>query len=91
MSSRDPEKRRNVRTDETAVTDITIGPDGRLYIFGASTPVLEALEAAGLADEKLRRRLDRLRAVSQAKTQKTENPLDKLDAVTRSKHGEQPQ
>ena len=48
-------------------------------------PVLEVLEAAGLGDEKLRRRLDRLRAVSQDKTQKTENPLDKPAAVAHSK------
>jgi hypothetical protein len=54
--------------DETAITDITIGPDGCVYIFGASMPVLEVLEAAGLGGEKLRRRLDRLRAVFTDKT-----------------------
>ena len=29
--------------DETSVTDLEIGPDGRVYIFGASRQVLEIL------------------------------------------------
>jgi hypothetical protein len=73
MSSRDPERPRNVLQDETAMTDITIGPDGRVYIFGASMPVLEVLEAAGLGGENLRRRLDRLRAIFRDKKQENEN------------------
>jgi hypothetical protein len=29
--------------DETAITEITIEPDGRVYVFGTSQPVLEVL------------------------------------------------
>lgn len=32
-----------VLQDETTVTDITIGADGRIFIFGTSLQVLEAL------------------------------------------------
>jgi hypothetical protein len=29
--------------DETELTEITIQPDGRIYVFGASLPVLQIL------------------------------------------------
>ncbi len=35
--------------DETAITEITIGPDGRIYVFGMSQEVLQVL--AGLCPE----------------------------------------
>ena len=72
MSSRDPDRLQNVPQDETAITDITIGPDGRVYIFGASMPVLEVLEAAGLGGTILRRRLDRLRDFPRQKSKQRE-------------------
>lgn len=43
--------------DETSITDIEIGPDGRIYIFGASREILELLQDLGFADEHLRVRL----------------------------------
>lgn len=46
---------------EERMTEISIAPDGRLYVFGASVGVLEALGAAGLGDESLERRLACLR------------------------------
>jgi hypothetical protein len=42
---------------EANVTDIEIGPDGRLFIFGASRQLLELLEASGVASLETRRRL----------------------------------
>jgi hypothetical protein len=49
--------------DETLVTDITIGPDGRVFVFGTSRPVLEVLEALNPADPRLRRLLEQVRAI----------------------------
>lgn len=30
--------------DETSITDLEIMPDGRIFVFGASSPILEILE-----------------------------------------------
>jgi hypothetical protein len=61
MLSREPNATKNVLSDETEITDVSIGPDGRIYVFGASAPVLEALAAAGLGGEILRQRIEHLR------------------------------
>lgn len=50
-----------VESEETAVTEVRIGPDGRIFVFGASQRVLEVLDAADLGDDGLRRRLAALR------------------------------
>jgi hypothetical protein len=42
---------------ETSVSEIEIAPDGRLFLFGASLPLLQFLEQAGLGDEPLHARL----------------------------------
>lgn len=63
MSSPDPRSNKSRFDDETSITELTIGPDGRLFLFGASAPVLEAIEATGMGGEALRRRIERLRAV----------------------------
>ena len=47
--------------DETRITEITIQPDGRVYVFGASRQVLEVLEALHPGDEKLLRLLGHIR------------------------------
>jgi len=31
--------------DETDLTEVTIQPDGRIYVFGASLPVLQILQS----------------------------------------------
>ena len=41
-------------------TEIDVAPDGRVYLFGASAAVLEALAAAGIADDAISRRLARI-------------------------------
>jgi hypothetical protein len=44
--------------DETDVSEITIQPDGRIYVFGASRQVLELLETLNPVDRKLQRVLE---------------------------------
>jgi hypothetical protein len=47
-----------VTTDETAVTDIELTPDGRIFLFGASRAILELLDSLGLGDAALRERFE---------------------------------
>jgi len=49
--------------DETHVTEISIGPDGRVYVFGLSRPVLEILATLQPDDAKLARLLKHVRDV----------------------------
>ena len=49
---------------ESPWTEITIQPDGRVYVFGLSLPVLEALARVPAADPKLQRLLARLRGTT---------------------------
>ena len=43
--------------DETHVTEITIQPDGRVYVFGLSRPVLELLATLRPDDPRLTGRM----------------------------------
>jgi len=43
---------------ETAISEITILPDGRVFVLGASHEVLEILEALNPGDAGLKRRLE---------------------------------
>jgi len=45
--------------DEAAVSEITILPDGRVFVLGASRQVLEVLETVNPEDTVIRRRLKR--------------------------------
>jgi hypothetical protein len=47
--------------DETGVTELTIAPDGRVFVFGTSRPILEVLEALQPRDAKLRNLLEHVR------------------------------
>ena len=47
--------------DETAITDIRIAPDGRVFVFGASGQVLEMLSELGWGDDNLHARLEFLK------------------------------
>lgn len=47
--------------DETAISEITIQPDGRLFVFGASGQLLELFADLGWADDGLAARVDLLR------------------------------
>jgi hypothetical protein len=42
---------------ESDVTEIEIGPDGRVFLFGASREVFEVLSQTGLAPQAAGRRL----------------------------------
>ncbi|MCC7083403.1 MAG: hypothetical protein IT427_00170 [Pirellulales bacterium] len=44
--------------DETNMTELEIGPDGRVYVFGASPEVLKILENLRVEDESLLERLE---------------------------------
>jgi Tol biopolymer transport system component len=46
--------------DETAISEISILPDGRVCVFGASRQVIEALAVLDPDDSALRRRIERL-------------------------------
>lgn len=48
--------------DETAITEITFLPDGRLCLFGASREILELLGSLDLGDQALNDRLSVIRA-----------------------------
>ncbi len=45
--------------DETAVSEVTIQPDGRVFVLGASRQLLEILENLRPEDAALKRRLHR--------------------------------
>ena len=47
--------------DETNITEITIEPDGRVFVFGTSRRVLEVLEGLRPGDPRLRRLLSHVR------------------------------
>lgn len=47
--------------DETSITEITIHPDGRVYVFGTSRGALELLEQLRPDDPKVRLLLGRVR------------------------------
>lgn len=50
--------RQQVRADdECTVSDIRIGTDGRVHVFGTSREVLEALAAIGVRGDAVRLRL----------------------------------
>jgi hypothetical protein len=50
------------QTAHDAITEISVANDGRVYVFGASVAVLEALAAARIGGDALRKRLARVRA-----------------------------
>jgi hypothetical protein len=46
--------------DETSITDVEIMPDGRIFVFGASSPILEILaELQSPKDSTVSVRLER--------------------------------
>jgi hypothetical protein len=70
-------RQKHALEDETTVTDLSIGPDGCIYVFGASYAVLEMIEAAGLGSDTLRQRLGQLRSVSENPSENLQNSTDK--------------
>ena len=52
--------------DDSSVSEITILPDGRVCLFGASQQVLETLEAIPWGDPALKSRIERCGAAVSA-------------------------
>ncbi len=50
----------NESVDESAESEITILPDGRVFAFGITGPIAAVLATIPTADERTRRRLDRI-------------------------------
>jgi hypothetical protein len=49
--------------DETSITEITLQPDGRVYVFGTSRQVLAILQNLSPKDEKLFRLLSHMQSL----------------------------
>ncbi len=49
--------------DEKAVSEITIAPDGRIFVFGSSRQVLEVLDDLNLGGADLKRRIEHVRGL----------------------------
>jgi hypothetical protein len=49
----------SVEDGETNVTEITIQPDGRVYVFGLSRPIAELLAALQPGDARLQKLIER--------------------------------
>jgi hypothetical protein len=47
--------------NEKNTTELTIAPDGRVFVFGTSRPILEVLAALQPHDEKVQRLLEHVR------------------------------
>jgi len=78
-------------TDETAITEITIGPDGRVYVFGTSGDLLLALEDLCRRDDPLVGRINHLKTqaaaarvaeVTASASRESAASLDPIHAVT---------
>ena len=54
---------RNHISDETHVTELTIAPDGRIYIFGTSRQILDVVRSLRPSEATAKRLLARVRDV----------------------------
>jgi len=62
-TSRKPPRLNPATVDESAESEITIMPDGRVCAFGITRPVAELLASLPTADERMTRLLDRIRGL----------------------------
>jgi hypothetical protein len=66
MKTLSPKKRTLISADdESAVTDIRIAPDGRVFVFGTSRPVLEMLSELGWGDDAVAARIHALKQTAE--------------------------
>ncbi len=56
--------------DETAISEITIAPDGRIYVFGASYEVLQIIERLASDDSEVHLRMIHIQSLKQVSVQK---------------------
>ena len=59
--------------NEKNTTELTIAPDGRVFVFGTSRPILEILAALQPTDPKVRRLLEHVRALEAAQARRSES------------------
>lgn len=70
MTTVSPKKRTLISADdEAAVTDIRIAPDGRVFVFGTSRPVLEMFSELGWGDEAVTARIQALQQTADTNKQ----------------------
>ncbi len=67
-------------TSENALCEITILPDGRVYVFGMSRPVLEVLQSLGPEDSRIQCLLEQLRRTETATSAGGRSPRETLPA-----------
>lgn len=70
--------------DETSITEISIASDGRIYVFGASQAVLEALDDLELGDRSVAERVALVRSLAAA------SPPETCTNTKRPAHGNGP-
>ena len=58
--------------NEKNTTELTIAPDGRVFVFGTSRPILEVLAALQPHDENLQRLLEQARSVLSPSQERSE-------------------
>jgi hypothetical protein len=58
--------------EETTISEISITPDGRIYVFGASYEVLKIIEGMAAGDSDLRRRVAHIRSLGTSMEEKVQ-------------------
>jgi hypothetical protein len=66
--------RRRDLIDESAESEITIQPDGRIFAFGITPQLVEVLATIPMADDRARRLLERLNTCDDHATLEREEP-----------------
>jgi hypothetical protein len=74
----------DLEDDETAISEISIAPDGRIYVFGASYAVLHIVEGLASGDSELRRRVDYIQALERHVLHEAAGPEFSGDETTKS-------
>jgi len=53
-------------SDETLITELTIAPDGRIFVFGLSRQVLDLLKELNCSTDDLKQRIEYLDKLDQS-------------------------
>jgi hypothetical protein len=70
--------------DETAITEITIGTDGRVYVFGLSREVLAVLVKLCPGSESIEMRLSQLDSLDAPVSARRDCPLPPGETMSKS-------
>lgn len=74
----------NESIDESAESEITILPDGRIFAFGITGPIAAVLAAIPTADERTRRRLERIGRLGAVQERNLMGQVPQTDGPTSS-------